>query len=111
MKYIKIVNLIQQEGICDYKGLDIDKFISGKQVYDIEQGNIAYIITNEDNYVPHNDLIEINEQLYIQHKLDIENRPRALTEMELLHQKTAEQDRVIEELMFVILPEMMGGGM
>lgn len=35
----------------------------------------------------------------------------SLTEIELLQQKVAEQDMVIEGLMFVIIPEMMGGGM
>ena len=36
-------------------------------------------------------------------------QPLEPTELELLQNKVAEQDAVIEELMFIIIPELMGG--
>ena len=37
--------------------------------------------------------------------------PPELTEMEKLQEKVATQDAVIEELLFVILPEILGGAL
>lgn len=41
---------------------------------------------------------------------EFKNQPRFPTEMELLKEKVALQDTVIEELMFNIIPELTGGG-
>lgn len=80
MKYVKIINLFPpQGGVCDYKGLDIDLFVAGKQVYD---ETTAYIATTEDTIPAHADLVELTEQEYLNYKQEIENRPRPLTETE-----------------------------
>lgn len=39
------------------------------------------------------------------------NAPKPPTEIEMLQEKVAMQDQVIEELMFSIIPELTGGGM
>lgn len=39
------------------------------------------------------------------------NKPIPPTKEELLEERISQQDMVIEELMFVILPELLGGGM
>lgn len=41
---------------------------------------------------------------------EIVNAPKPPTEIELLKNKIATQDQVIEELMFIIIPEITGGG-
>lgn len=41
---------------------------------------------------------------------DKENAAKPLTEIEIIQEKIAMQEQVIEELMFIILPELTGGG-
>jgi len=40
----------------------------------------------------------------------VEPLPEQPDRIDVLEQKVAEQDMVLEEIMFVIIPEMMGGG-
>lgn len=103
--FIKITNLIDSHGICNYKGLDIDLFIPGSQVYDM---NIAYIATEEIEIPEHSDIQVLTEEEYVSFTNEIKNRPQPPTEMELLQAKLAQQDAVIEELMFDIIPNLLG---
>lgn len=59
--FIKITNLITDNN-ADYKSLNVDKIISGSQVYDFTN-HIAYVEYNE-TFTPHNDLIEITQTEY-----------------------------------------------
>lgn len=68
--YIKIRNLIQENGNADYKGLDINKIKN--PFYDFEN-NLAYVEYNEE-YSTNNDLLEITEEQVQLEKLAIENR-------------------------------------
>lgn len=80
MKYVKIVNLFPAGGgTCDYKGLDINLFVAGKQVYD---ETVAYIVTEETDLPVNDDLIELTEHEYLSCRQEIENRPRPLNEVE-----------------------------
>lgn len=65
MKLIKITNLVNNLfKKCDYKGLDIDLFIQGSQVYNME-GDTVCLGTNEE-FIPDNpDVAIITEQDYI----------------------------------------------
>lgn len=59
--FIKITNLITDNNV-DYKSLNIDKIITGSQVYDFTN-SIAYVEYNE-SYSPHSDLVEITQSDY-----------------------------------------------
>lgn len=107
MKYVKIDNLISKtNGICDYKGLDIDLFIAGSQVYD---NDTAFIGTIEEDIPQHEDLQILSKNEYDTFVNEIRNRPQPLSEIDLLNEKIAQQDAVIEELLFNIIPEITGG--
>lgn len=75
MKFYKILNLLNMFGQADYKGLDIDQFIAGGQVYYTNEQNTteALIATNENFNGVHPDLIELTESQYI----DIKNQINA----------------------------------
>lgn len=62
MKYIKISNLINTQGVADYKGLDLTKIITGSQIYP-DNENVAYIIY-EGEIPSHQDLVEISQSEY-----------------------------------------------
>jgi hypothetical protein len=63
MLFIKINNLTNQFGQCDYKGLDISQFVPGSQVYTKSFSNCAVATTQED--IPaHTDLTEMTEDEY-----------------------------------------------
>lgn len=61
--YLKIINLLVY-GNPDYKGLDINKFISGSQVYDLKNG-ICFLKTDELNIPQNVDVTVLSEADYI----------------------------------------------
>jgi hypothetical protein len=67
MKYFKIVNLLNIFGQADYKGLDIEKFIAGSQMYKSDFSECA-IATNEETIPVHPELTEISEADYITYR-------------------------------------------
>ena len=75
MKYIKITNYNKANGTCDYKGLNIDLFIAGKQYYPSGK-NECLIVTSEENIPQNSDIQVITEteyNTYIQE--DSKNKP------------------------------------
>lgn len=99
MKYVKITNLFPPEGgICDYKGMNIDLFVPGKQVYD---GSTAYLATLEDVIPQHSDITELTEEEYLQYRYEVDNRPMPLSESERL----ALLEKAVEDLI------LSGGGL
>lgn len=63
MKILKISNILEPHGAIDYKGLDIDKFKAGTQLYSNDlQWCVLY--TNEDDYNQHPDIVELGETTY-----------------------------------------------
>ncbi|WIL37531.1 hypothetical protein QN089_09195 [Kurthia sp. YJT4] len=106
MKYLKIIN-INPKGMIDYKTLDINQFVAGTQVYDLENG-VCLVKTSEDNYTPHADIIELTEAEYneqrdiinsmspqVQEKNEIDELK---AENEALKASQLEQDTLIMEL-------------
>lgn len=109
MNFLHIKNLVGPNGgNYDYKGLDIDLFIAGSQIY-FNNGTEVLVITEEDVIPEHEDIKILTEQQYMDWVTEIKNIPQPPTEIELLEAKLAEQDAVIEELMFNIIPNLIGG--
>ncbi|MEG0775506.1 hypothetical protein [Clostridium sp.] len=74
--YIKIKNL-SNNGMCDYKGLDINLIESGTQLYPSAE-NTAYFSYNGE-IINNPDIIQITENEYILAKeIDAKNRPITL---------------------------------
>lgn len=82
MNYYKIVNLVQANSSCDYKGLSIDLFTSGMQVYphDLTADNYCLIETSEISE-GHVDVTLLSESEYEQMKSAIISlKPPSLTD-------------------------------
>lgn len=63
MRYFKIINLINKFEQCDYKGLEINQFIAGSQVY-ASDNSCCLIATNENITTIPTDVIELQEVDY-----------------------------------------------
>lgn len=101
MKFVKVMNLFDNQGKADYKGLDLSKIIAGTQLYPINE-NVAYVGYEDDEIPQHEDLQIITEEEYLQIKNEIEvNKPKTLEE-EL-------QERI--NLMQQALDDLLLGGM
>lgn len=94
--YIKILNFVQADGKCDYKGLDTKKIEIGSQIDYSKGDNTFYFIYNGE--ISQNvDLIQITENEYLTKK---QETPK--TEMELLQEKVALQEQSILELSMML---------
>lgn len=83
--YYKINNFIMEDGVCDYKSLDINKNIYGTQfINEIEN----YSILANSELKEHKDLEVLDEEVYFLLKKEIEG--------EFIPKKTLEEE--IEEL-------------
>ena len=71
MKFLRISNPISKFGQYDYKGLDINQFIPGSQVYKADN-TVVLVVTNHDGYIPHDDLSELIESEYDQLRAELE---------------------------------------
>ncbi|WP_411552303.1 hypothetical protein [Paenibacillus lautus] len=92
MKFYKVTSL-QLFGQYDYKGLDIDKFIPGSQVYnDID--NEFSVATTEVLFQGHPDVAEITEAEYTTYRDRVIPKPIMPEEAEALNTRldTAETD-------------------
>ena len=90
MKFIKVKNLRQQTGACDYKGLDIDLIVTGSQLYPSDD-NSAYFMYNGE-VVNHIDLSIITQDEYEKVKnieIDTE-KPTLESEVNMLKEQNAQ---------------------
>lgn len=69
--YIKVINM-NFNGQIDYKGLNINKFKAGTQVYDFEN-NVFLVNTNEE-VTTTSDILVITEEEYTHGKEEILSR-------------------------------------
>ncbi|MBG9655008.1 hypothetical protein [Cytobacillus firmus] len=100
MNFIKIYNLINEQGVANYKGLDLAKIIAGTQLYP-SSVNVAYIGYVDDEIPQHEDLQIVTEDEYLQIKNEIEaNRPKPPEEL---------QERI--DLMQQAVDDLLLGGM
>jgi hypothetical protein len=76
MKLLKISNIVKQSGEIDYKGLNIDLFVGGKQLYPHDLG-FCVVETTQSNIPLHSDILEITSEEYEVIKSDIKaNTPK-----------------------------------
>jgi len=79
MKYLKVLNLKNSFGQIDYKGLDINKFIPGSQVYPNDLGS-CLVATNEVLETLPIDVEELIEADYFSQRYIIEDSNKTITE-------------------------------
>ena len=97
MKFVKVMNLFDNQGTANYKGLDLSKIIAGTQLYPINK-NVAYVGYEDDEIPQHEDLQIITEEEYLQIKSEIEaNRP--LTPEEELQQRIGLMQQALDNLL------------
>ena len=64
MRYFKIVNLLNQFGQPDYKGLDINNFVPGGQVYSPDNTTCIVATTDDTASSTSSDVTELTEADY-----------------------------------------------
>lgn len=125
MEYYKVEIFINEDGYCDYKGLDIDLIVAGTQVYphDFKANNIC-LMANAENIEGVNDLIQITEKEYNELKGEIlaaHPNNEMPSEMERLQQENLElklaemaevqeQHKLETQLALTELAEALAGG-
>lgn len=62
MKFLKVIEILSASTV-DYKNLDIEKFIPGTQVYDLENG-VCLVQTTEEDFEPHAHIFELTAEEY-----------------------------------------------
>lgn len=95
MKLVKVSNLMTIFNSADYKGLDINKFIAGSQIYKKDMSECA-IATTEETIPAQVDLVELTEQQYVAYREAIMAEQQA--EIVTTEQKIALMQAVIDDL-------------
>lgn len=108
MKFIKISNLQDMFNQVDYKGLDLNKFIAGSQVYmpDLSQCLIA---TAEVDIPSHSDILELTENEYHFERQVIIEIINSLPKPKTLEEANAEIETL--KMMVAELGLQIGGGL
>lgn len=88
MKYIKVLNLRQEDGVYDYKGLDLKKVVPQSQVYPGDE-NVCYFAFRGD-LTDSPDVQEITEQQYLDAKAAAESEKQANDPITQLQQEVAD---------------------
>lgn len=109
MKYIKIVNLIDNGGIADYKGLDINMIVPGSQEY--TQNHAQCILATKQAIVKsHIDITELTEVEYqAEKKFFLDGLPKSKSvedmsaDIELLQAENAELKQAVLDLTELVL--------
>lgn len=101
-KYVKLEGFQTESGNVNYKGLDINLFVAGSQVYDFEE-DIFLVITDEED-IEMFDAQELKAEEYNDMKREIQKRKETNhksyeEEVTELKQLQAEQDEAIMLLM------------
>jgi polyhydroxyalkanoate synthesis regulator protein len=63
MFYYKILNLVKENGRCDYKGLDIEKIMPGSPVYNDPHITMC-VLASEEDIQGTEELIKLTEEEY-----------------------------------------------
>lgn len=93
--YIKINNLIQKNGVADYKGLDLNNIVCGTQLYPSD--NKAYFVYDMElnaEIISMVDVEVISESQYLEVKNEIEKESPISLEEEIKQLK--EQNTILE---------------
>ncbi|MFW5436260.1 hypothetical protein [Paenibacillus apiarius] len=107
---LKIVNIMPERGgNCDYKGLDIDKFIPGSQVYPSGTRD-CYVITEEENIPEHEDITLITTEEYEAASAAEQNVQHEPGPIEQLQEENKELRKQIDAMQLALLGIMEAGG-
>lgn len=63
MKILKIKNIANNNGSVDYKGLNIESFIGGSQIYEHDL-TFCCVFTSDDDIIFNDDIEEITKEQY-----------------------------------------------
>ena len=100
MEYLKITNLIQEDGAADYKGLDLKQIKPGTQIYP-EYENTAYLGYKGDP-VEHTDITPLSETEYHEvittYNEYLETVPSPENDLKELHLELEELRQIIDTL-------------
>lgn len=112
IQYYKINNLVDANGYCDYKGLDISQFITNSQYYhpDIISQNYCVLASSEILNEQKEDVITLNELDYETERQNILNfieKDRKPSEVELLKAQVSAQEEALVEIA-ELLAEVLG---
>lgn len=104
MNILKISNILPQGGgMLDYKGLDINQFVPGSQVY-ANDTSFVLLKTQQDNIPQHEDIMVISE---VDYQTEIEmlaaNRPKPI------EQQIAEQEQRLQLIQAALDDLILGG--
>ncbi|PZM67506.1 hypothetical protein [Paenibacillus dendritiformis] len=107
---LKVTNVIgPRGGECDYKGLDIDKFVPGTQVYPAGTRDF-YVITEQEDIPVHEDIHLITEEEYSE-AFNAENeRQREPGPIEKLQEENAELRKQIDAMQLALIGIMDTAG-
>jgi len=104
--YIKINNLIQKNGVADYKGLDLNLIIPGTQIYPATENTAYFYYNGEKN--ENADVLGITESEYMAKKSEDESNLSISAEEEI---KLLKQENLSIKQSMAELAELILGGM
>lgn len=104
MDIVKISNVRQNNGTYDYRGIDLDRIISGSQLYPTDE-NATYFYYDGTIKVG-GDVSIIAQATYDEIKWRIDSAPKPLTPEQLIAELEAKTDQAVMELTMIIA---MGG--
>lgn len=91
--YLKILNLIQQNGSADYKGLELASIVSGTQLYPSDE-NTAYL-KYEGKVIKHSDIQVLTDGEYQNIFQKEKSKPQPKTEVDVIKE---ENERLRQQL-------------
>lgn len=106
MKLVKINELVQNHGMCDYKGLDVQKIVTGTQLYPSFE-NAAYFEYDGD-VITSGDIEEITPEVYeaVKRRMEEERPISPELEIERLKQEDLNNKEAIAELYLMTMGGM-----
>ncbi|MDU5145374.1 MAG: hypothetical protein E6230_24660 [Paenibacillus dendritiformis] len=106
---LKVINVAPERGgNYDYKGLDLDKFVSGSQVYPRGTRDF-YVITEQEDIPEHEDVRLITEAEYEAAYNSERERQQEPGPIEKLQVENEELRRQLDALQLAVMGMMDGG--
>lgn len=99
----------EQGGECDYKGLDLKKFVPGSQVYPTGTRD-CYVITKEQDIPEHEDILLITTEEYETVYEAERNKQHEPGPIEKLQEENAELRKQIDAMQLALMGMMDTGG-
>lgn len=108
MNYYLIKNLVQEDGQCDYKGLDTNLINKGTQKYpsNLSENNYCVLQSQED-LKDNADFKKINQDEYLNYKLQIEKTFEREKETEV--ERLLKEKQELENQLLIEKDKNIGG--